>query len=39
MANPDLAKAAKRGTAAVKANARRFAANVLPIITEIDVVG
>jgi recombinase len=32
---PNLPDAAKRGTAAVKANARRFAANVLPIIEEI----
>jgi putative ABC transport system substrate-binding protein len=29
-----LAKAAKRGTAALKANARRLAANVRPIIDE-----
>jgi DNA invertase Pin-like site-specific DNA recombinase len=36
LGNPELAKAAKRGTAAVKANARRFAANVLPIIEEIE---
>jgi DNA invertase Pin-like site-specific DNA recombinase len=36
LGNPDLAKAAKRGTAAVKANARRFAANVLPIIKDIE---
>ena len=36
LGNPELAKAAKRGTAAVKANARRFAANVLPIIKEIE---
>ena len=36
MGNPHLAKTAKRGTAAVKANARRFAANVLPIIEEIE---
>ena len=36
LGNPQLAKAAKRGTAAVKANARRFAANVLPIIREIE---
>jgi len=35
LGNPNLAKAAKRGTAAVKANARRFAANVRPIIDEI----
>lgn len=30
-----IRSAAKRGTAAVKANARQFAANVLPIIEEI----
>ena len=36
LGNPDLAKAAKRGTAAVKANARRFAANVLPVIKDIE---
>lgn len=36
---PQLARAAKRGTAAVKANARRFAANVLPIIEEIERAG
>jgi DNA invertase Pin-like site-specific DNA recombinase len=35
LGNPNLAKAAKLGTAAVKANARRFAANVRPIIDEI----
>jgi DNA invertase Pin-like site-specific DNA recombinase len=35
LGNPNLAEAAKRGTAAVKANARRFAANVRPIIEEI----
>jgi DNA invertase Pin-like site-specific DNA recombinase len=35
LGNPDLAGAAKRGTATVKANARRFAANVRPIIEEI----
>jgi DNA invertase Pin-like site-specific DNA recombinase len=39
LGNPQLAKAAKRGTAAVKANARRFAANVLPIIEEIERAG
>jgi DNA invertase Pin-like site-specific DNA recombinase len=39
LGNPHLAKAAKRGTAAVKANARWFAANVLPIIEEIERVG
>src|SRR5262249_31700382 len=36
LGNPALAKAAKRGTAAVKANARQFAANALPIIREIE---
>ena len=36
LGNPNLAKAAKLGTAAVKANARRFAANVLPIIKDIE---
>ena len=39
LGNPELAKAAKRGTAAVKANARQFAANVLPIIEEIEQAG
>ncbi len=36
LGNPRLAEAAKRSTAAVKANARQFAANVLPIIEEIE---
>jgi DNA invertase Pin-like site-specific DNA recombinase len=36
LGNPQLAKAAKRGVAAVRANARRFAVNVLPIIEEIE---
>ena len=36
LGNPRLAEAAKCGTAAVKANARQFAANVLPIIEEIE---
>jgi DNA invertase Pin-like site-specific DNA recombinase len=36
LGNPQLGKAAKRGTAAVKANARQFATNVLPIIAEIE---
>jgi DNA invertase Pin-like site-specific DNA recombinase len=36
LGNPRLAEAAKRGTAAAKANARQFAANVLPIIEEIE---
>jgi DNA invertase Pin-like site-specific DNA recombinase len=35
LGNPNLAKAAKLGTAALKANTRRFAANVRPIIEEI----
>jgi DNA invertase Pin-like site-specific DNA recombinase len=35
LGNPNLSKAAKRGVAALKANARRFAANVRPIIEEI----
>jgi DNA invertase Pin-like site-specific DNA recombinase len=35
LGNPNLSKAQKRGTAAGKANARRFAANVRPIIEEI----
>jgi len=39
LGNPQLAKAAKRGTAAVKANARQFAANVRPIIKEIERAG
>jgi DNA invertase Pin-like site-specific DNA recombinase len=33
--NPGIAEAAKLGRAALKANARRFAANVRPIIDEI----
>jgi DNA invertase Pin-like site-specific DNA recombinase len=36
LGNPNLAAAAKLGVAAVKANARRFAANVLPIIEDIE---
>ena len=36
LGNPQLGKAAKRGTAAVKANATQFATNVLPIIAEIE---
>jgi DNA invertase Pin-like site-specific DNA recombinase len=36
LGNPQLAKAAKRGAAAVRANARQFAVNVLPIIEEIE---
>ena len=39
LGNPQLAKAAKRGTAAVKANAKQFAANVLPVIEEIERAG
>ena len=39
LGNPTLAKAAKRGTAAVKAGAKRFAANVLPLIREIQAAG
>jgi DNA invertase Pin-like site-specific DNA recombinase len=39
LGNPQLAKVAKRGVAAVKANARRFAANVRPIIDEIIAAG
>jgi len=39
LGNPNLPKAAKRGTAAVKANARRFAANIRPIIDEIMAAG
>jgi len=35
LGNPDLVTAAKRGTAAVKAKARQFAANIRPIIDEI----
>jgi DNA invertase Pin-like site-specific DNA recombinase len=35
LGNPNLPKAAKRGVASLKANARRFAANVRPIIEEI----
>jgi DNA invertase Pin-like site-specific DNA recombinase len=36
LGNPQLAKAAKRGVASLKANAKRFATNVLPIIREIE---
>jgi DNA invertase Pin-like site-specific DNA recombinase len=35
LGNPDIAEIAERGRAVVKANARRFAANVRPIIEEI----
>jgi DNA invertase Pin-like site-specific DNA recombinase len=35
LGNPDIAEVAKRGRAVAKANARRFAANVRPIIEEI----
>src|SRR5258708_28184738 len=34
--NPGIAEAAKLGRAALKANARRFAANMRPIIDEIN---
>jgi DNA invertase Pin-like site-specific DNA recombinase len=34
LGNPNLPKAAKRGVAALKSNARQFAANVRPIIEE-----
>jgi DNA invertase Pin-like site-specific DNA recombinase len=36
LGNPRLAAAAKRGVSSIKANARQFAANVLPIIEEIE---
>ena len=39
LGNPRLAEAAKRGRAALKVNARQFAANVLPIIEEIERAG
>jgi DNA invertase Pin-like site-specific DNA recombinase len=39
LGNPNLPDVAKRGTAAVKANARRFAANVRPIIDQIIAAG
>jgi DNA invertase Pin-like site-specific DNA recombinase len=39
LGNPNLTEVAKRGTATGKANARRFAANVRPIIEEIMRVG
>jgi hypothetical protein len=35
LGNPELEEAAKRGRAVVKANARRFAVNIRPIIKEI----
>jgi DNA invertase Pin-like site-specific DNA recombinase len=35
LGNPDITEVAKRGRAAMKANARRFAANVRPVIEEI----
>jgi DNA invertase Pin-like site-specific DNA recombinase len=35
LGNPNLSEAAKRGVAQIRANARRFAANVRPIIEEI----
>lgn len=39
LGNPSLAKAAKRGAAATKAGAKQFAANVLPVIREIQAGG
>jgi DNA invertase Pin-like site-specific DNA recombinase len=39
LGNPRLAEAQKRGTAALKRNAKRFAANVLPIIEQIERAG
>jgi hypothetical protein len=39
LGNPSLDKVRKRGTAAVKAGAKQFAANVLPIIREIERAG
>jgi DNA invertase Pin-like site-specific DNA recombinase len=39
LGNPQLRTAAARGTAATKANAQRFAANVLPVIREIQAAG
>lgn len=39
LGNPNLPEAAKRGVAALKANAKRFAANVRPIIDEIIAAG
>jgi DNA invertase Pin-like site-specific DNA recombinase len=39
LGNPRLADAARRGVASIKANARQFAANVLPIIEEIERAG
>ena len=39
LGNPRPAKASKMGAAAVKANAKRFAANVLPVIREIQAAG
>jgi DNA invertase Pin-like site-specific DNA recombinase len=39
LGNPQLPTAAKRGTAAVKAAARQFAANILPVIREIEATG
>jgi DNA invertase Pin-like site-specific DNA recombinase len=35
LGNPNLSKAAKRGVAVLKANARQFADNIRPIIEEI----
>jgi DNA invertase Pin-like site-specific DNA recombinase len=39
LGNPNLPEAAKRGVAALKANAKQFAANVRPIIDEIIAAG
>ena len=39
LGNPNLPEAARRGVAALKANAKRFAANVRPIIDEIIAAG
>lgn len=39
LGNPQLAKAAKHGTAATKAAAKHFAANVLPVIRDIQAGG
>ena len=36
LGNPNLPEAAKRGVAAIRSNARRFAANVRPITDEIN---
>jgi DNA invertase Pin-like site-specific DNA recombinase len=39
LGNPGITEVAKRGNTAASANARRFAANVLPIIREIQRAG